>query len=503
MKINEQATFSEVAECIADSIETQCSHVSPPHDIAHTNSIEEEVLQKISLEPKDDLTHVSLSEVQTLVKSISTRKAPGLDSVSNKAIKCFSQSLLSLLVAIFNACLQNCYFPSAWKEAEVIGIHKPGKPRDLPASYRPISLLSSLAKLFERVLKTPLSNHLVGKGLIIDEQFGFCPAHSCPQQVLRLVEYVSEGFKTKQKIVAVFFDLAKAFERVWRAKVPQGSALSPLLLYSAFTNVITRSTSGVQLALFADDTALFFRSRTRRSIFCHLPKAIDELGQWFRKWRIEVDPNKSAAIQFKYSKNRSKLVVNWNTPNLKMLNARIPWQRSYKYLGVTLDKNLHFREYIARVRKNALFYTTRLGVMLGRKSKLSRRNKRTLYKMYIRTVMTYACPVFAHAALKAIHRLQVIQNKFCRVATDAHWCVRNSILHRDLELPTLSKHIKDASKRFFDIAGSHPNALLSAAVYQPPPPTHFIRRPRNVLIDPPDALTVAVDSLNDVNDTHD
>ncbi|GBP55080.1 hypothetical protein EVAR_46377_1 [Eumeta japonica] len=81
-----------------------------------------------------------------------------------------------------------------------------------------------------------------------------------------------------------------------------------------------------------------------------------------------------------------------------------------------------------------------------------------------------------------------------RAATDAHWCVRNSILHRDLELPTLSKYMKDASKRFFDIAGSHPNALLRAAVdNQPPPPTHFIRRPRNVLFDPPDALTAAVD----------
>ncbi|GBP92165.1 RNA-directed DNA polymerase from mobile element jockey [Eumeta japonica] len=178
-----------------------------------------------------------------------------------------------------------------------------------------------------------------------------------------------------------------------------------------------------------------------------------------------------------------------------MLNARIAWQRSYKYLGVTLDRNLNFRDHVARVRKTVLFYTARLGALFGRKSKLSRRNKRTIYKMCIRTVMTYASPVFAHAAPKALHRLQVIQNKFCRAATDAHWCVRNSIPHRDLELPTLSKYMKDASKRFFDIAGSHPNALLRAAVdYQPPPPTHFIRRPRNVLFDPPDALTAAVEA---------
>ncbi|GBP26650.1 Probable RNA-directed DNA polymerase from transposon BS [Eumeta japonica] len=514
---------AEIAECVADSIETQCSHASPPYDIAHISRIEEEVLQKTSLEPKDDLAPISLSEVQTLVKLLNTRKAPGLDGISNKAIKCFSITLLSLLVAIFNACLKNCYFPPAWKEAEVIGIHKPGKPRDLPASYRPISFLSGLFKLFEKILKTRLSDHLLGKGLIMDEQFGFRPAHSCPQQVLRLVEYVSEGFETEPSTVAVFFDVAKAFDRVWHAgliyklyslqvpdrliiTIPQSSTLSPLL-YTAYTNDIPRpSSSGVQLALFADDTALFYGSRNRSSRFTLLPfpRAIDELGQWFRKWKIEVNSDKSAAIQFKYGKIRSRLIVDKNTPNLKMLDANIPWQRNYKYLGVTLDKNLHFREHIERVRNTALFYKARLGAMLGRKSKLSRRNKRTIYKMCIRTVMTYASPVFAHAAPKALHRLQEIQNKFCRAATDAHWCVRNSILHRDLELPTISKYTKDASKRFFDIVGSHPNALLCAAVdYQPPHPTHLIRRPRNVLTDPPDALTAAVESPNDVNDTHD
>ncbi|GBP30960.1 Probable RNA-directed DNA polymerase from transposon BS [Eumeta japonica] len=416
--------------------------------------------------------------------------------------------------------------------------------------YRPISLLSGLGKVFEKILKTRLSDHLLGKGLIIDEQFGFRPAHSCPQQVLRLVEYVSEGFETERSTVAVFFDVAKAFDRVWhagliyklyslqvpdrliitiqnylanrhftfrherthstrrliRAGVPQGSTLSPLL-YSAYTNDIPRpSSSGVQLALFADDTALFYGSRNRSTRFTLLPlqRAIDELGQWFQKWRIKGNPDKSAAIQFMYGKIRSRLIVDKNTPNLKMLDENIPWQRNYKYLEVTLDKNLHFRDHIERVRNTTLFYKARLGAMFDRKSKLSRRNKRTIYKMCIRTVMTNASPVFAHAAPKALHRLQVIQNKFCRAATDAHRCVRNSVLHKNLELPTISRCMKDAWKRFFDIAGSHLNALLRAAVdYQPPPPSHLIRRPRNVLTNPADALTAAVESLNDVNDTHD
>ncbi|GBP19852.1 Probable RNA-directed DNA polymerase from transposon BS [Eumeta japonica] len=208
-----------------------------PHDIAHISRIEEEVLQK----PPSNLKTISrLTQRSPNASEITyTRKAPGLDGISNKAIKCFSIPLLSLLVAIFTRA-KKCYFPPAWKEAEVIGIHKPGKPRDLPASYRPISLLS---------------------------------AHSCPQQVLRLVEYVSEGFETERSTVAVFFDVAKAFDRQTDISHLGMSALtrqdvlseqeflkappSPLL-YSAYTNDVPRpSSSGVQLALFADDTALF------------------------------------------------------------------------------------------------------------------------------------------------------------------------------------------------------------------------------------------------------
>ncbi|GBP81659.1 RNA-directed DNA polymerase from mobile element jockey [Eumeta japonica] len=287
------------AECLADSIEQQCSNNSI-HDATHSRRIEEEVRTKISLEPQDDLAPASVDEIQKHIKALKTKKAPGLNAISNKAIKCISLPLMALLVAIFNACFKNCYFPPIWKEAVVIGLPKPGKPRDLPASYRPISLLSGLGKLFEKTIKTRLSEHLIGKGLIINEQFGFRPNHSCPQQVHRLVEHKSEGFKKKRKAVAVFFDVAKAFDRVWhaglihklytlelpdrlvliihnylnnrnftfrhentystkrtlKAGVPQGSTLSPLL-YSAYVNDIPRSSNGVQLALFADDTALY------------------------------------------------------------------------------------------------------------------------------------------------------------------------------------------------------------------------------------------------------
>ncbi|GBP26343.1 Probable RNA-directed DNA polymerase from transposon BS [Eumeta japonica] len=188
----------EKAECLADSIEHQCSE-NPPYDAEHVRRVEEEFV-RVSSHPKTVGTPSAVKRLNAFLRPCG--------SIGRN----------------FNACIQNCYFPTAWKEAVVIGIPKPGKPRDLPASYRPISLLS--------VLVRPI-----------------------------------------------------------RAGVPQGSTLSPLL-YSAYVNDIPRPSSGVQLALFADDTALYLRSNCLRNILPRLQRAIDELTQWLRLWRIEVNPEK-------------------------------------------------------------------------------------------------------------------------------------------------------------------------------------------------------------------
>ncbi|GBP35419.1 Probable RNA-directed DNA polymerase from transposon X-element [Eumeta japonica] len=85
-------------------------------------------------------------------------------------------------------------------------------------------------------------------------------------------------------------------------------------------------------------------------------------------------------------------------------------------------------------------------------------------------------PIFAQAAPKALNSLQSTQNKFCRNVTYTHWYIRNSVLHRDLELPTIAKCMKDFSKRFFYIADSHPNPPPRSAVSYEAQPYHLIRR---------------------------
>ncbi|GBP56617.1 hypothetical protein EVAR_33248_1 [Eumeta japonica] len=81
---------------------------------------------------------------------------------------------------------------------------------------------------------------------------------------------------------------------------------------------------------------------------------------------------------------------------------------------------------------------------------------------------------------------------------------KNSVLHRDLDIPSIAKYVKDASERFVSISESHSNPLLSTAVsYEAPPPYHFIRRPRNVITDPPDDFTADVESYIKINKQND
>lgn len=524
----------EKAECLADSLEAQCSPSNLPVDPIHLSTVDSEVERLSALAPTSPLAPTTVDEVQTIIKGFRPNKAPGPDRISNRVLRALPAQLICLLVAIFNGAMANCIFPAAWKEADVIGIPKPGKDRSKPASYRPISLLKTMGKIYERVLVSRLRDYIFSNNLLIDEQFGFRASHSCVEQVHRLTEHILDGLNRPKPMStgALFFDVAKAFDKVWhngliyklyqlkvpdslvhilrdflsnrtfryrvegtyssprpiRAGVPQGSVLSPLL-FSLFINDIPR-TPQIELALFADDTALYHSGYHAGYVIRALQRAAKALGDWFARWRIEVNPEKSAAVYFTRGHFNSKTPKRRLIP-ITLYDRPIPWEKTVKYLGVTLDRRMSFAPHVKRVRQTAAFYSSRLYHLVGRKSKMSLRNKLTIYKACIRPVMTYASPVFAHAAPSILRKLQTLQNKFLRAAADAPWYVRNVNLHRDLRIPTIAEFMKETSKRFFDKAVNHRNPLVvKAATYSSQKDVAIrFRRPRNVLDDPDDEIT--------------
>ena len=102
-----------------------------------------------------------------------------------------------------------------WKHTRVISILKPGKNPALLSSYRPISLLDTIGKLFEKILLARILREVNVRGLMWDEQFGFRPRHSTSLQLVHLVERITWNFDKKRLTGVVFLDMAKAFDTVW------------------------------------------------------------------------------------------------------------------------------------------------------------------------------------------------------------------------------------------------------------------------------------------------
>jgi hypothetical protein len=107
------------------------------------------------------------------------------------------------------------YFPAQCKVAKIILYLKPGKPPNEPMSYRPISLLPILSKVYEKLLLRRLLPIVENSRLLPDHQFGFRQRHSTIHQTHRIVLKINEALETKQYCSAAFLDISQAFDRIW------------------------------------------------------------------------------------------------------------------------------------------------------------------------------------------------------------------------------------------------------------------------------------------------
>jgi hypothetical protein len=120
-----------------------------------------------------------------------------------------------LISHIYITTAFGCHFPSTWKEAEVITLLKPGKDPKFPQNLRPVSILSTMDKLFVKAIQKIVQRHLEISNLLNPNQFGFCACHSMTLQCMRLTDQVTLNFNNSMPMAAVFFDIEKAFYTTW------------------------------------------------------------------------------------------------------------------------------------------------------------------------------------------------------------------------------------------------------------------------------------------------
>ena len=159
---------------------------------------------------------VNVQTLIKLVKFLKRGKAPGLDTIHNEVLRLgTTTSLFHHLAKLFTSSTRLGYIPTAWKLATLRMLLKPDKLPSLTTSYRPISLISSIMKLFERVIEQWLRSHLEHIGFINKHQSGFGKAKSTDDDLFRLSQSIMESFNRGEHVVAAFLDVEKAFDNVW------------------------------------------------------------------------------------------------------------------------------------------------------------------------------------------------------------------------------------------------------------------------------------------------
>lgn len=435
---------------------------------------------------------IKLQEIKTLIKNINSKKAPGYDLITGSVIKQLPDKALTALNQIYNSILRTGHYPSQWKVGQIILIPKAGKPPEEVTSYRPISLLPILSKLFEKLFLKRLKPEVDKLKIIPEHQFGFREQHATIEQVHRVVEVINNAFERKKYCSAAFLDVTQAFDKVWhqgllykiktklptpyyqvlksyltdryfmikhqeettelhkiQAGVPQGSVLGPFL-YLIYTADIP-TTPNTITATFADDTAILATSEIPAYASEKLQEALDQIQEWFKKWRIKANEAKSQHITFSLRKE--------TCPSVTLNGEQLPHADNAKYLGMHLDRRLNWKKHIFTKRKQLGLKLSKLYWLIGRKSKLSLESKLTVYKVIIKPVWTYGIQLWGTASASNMEILQRFQSKTLRTITNAPWFVTNKSLHHDLNIPLVRQEAKCASERYLSRLVLHPNSL--------------------------------------------
>ena len=167
----------------------------------------------------DDHDLVADIDSDTLIRIVKfprRGKAPGPDNIHNEVLRLgTTTSLFHHLARLFTSSIEIGYIPTAWKLATLRMLLKHDKFPSLTSSYSPISLMSSIMKLFERVIEQRLCSYLYLDDIGFINKYQSGSDRLSLLMIFRLSQSVMESFNRREHVVAALFDVGKAFENVW------------------------------------------------------------------------------------------------------------------------------------------------------------------------------------------------------------------------------------------------------------------------------------------------
>jgi hypothetical protein len=450
--------------------------------------------------PELNLQNTTPEHVLKTIKKSKNKNSCDIHGISAKMVKFVGAEVSIPLAHIFNRSLESGVFPEMLKQCRVIPIFKSGNHMECD-NYRPISLLSSISKVLEKIVAEKLLFHLTENDLLYTHQYGFIPKKSAEHNLMHVINFVSSALNDGNFCVGVFLDLKKAFDvcshsillkklkkmgingvtHSWFANylsgrsqkveineklseeqnldisVIQGSILGPIL-FLCYINDFYSATSLFSV-LFADDTACLSKGKNLNDLLSYVTQELQKIAVWFRSNKMAVNTSKTKYIIFRtqgkrINNNDCVLVFNSNEPGRVEDPALISTleriyndgpEPHFKLLGVLLDEYLSFDAHISQVCvkiSKSLFCINRVKNFV---------NKDALQKLYYAMVhshLTYCVNIYSCANTTNLQRLRVKQKESIRIINNAGYRDHTVPLFKATKILPLDALIKFSKLKF-------------------------------------------------------
>ena len=419
----------------------------------------------------------SLSNLNTspfeLAKFIRNLKKSHLShcGIPGKFISLISTPISFSMSRLFNNLFEIGHFPDLWKLAHITAIYKRSGPKTCKTSFRPISILPTLSKIYESVIHERLLKHCLENNIITEKQAAYLKGDSTVSQLLYIVHNIRKNWSGKKITQGLFLDVSAAFDKVWhsgllaklnqigvegtfldtigsylagrkqvvvvdgiksevlevKAGVPQGSRLGPLL-FIIYMNDIEEGIES-DILIFADDTSLMASGTDPAETVAQLNRDLVKISIWAKKWKVLFNAKKSKDIIF------SNKCLN-NSPPLIFNDTFIERVNTHKHLGLYLTSSLDWN---VQIKEVCLKANRKLSVLRSVKI-LSRQTLDLLYKLTVRSVIDYALPVY-YKTLKQteLARLENLQYRAAKIVTGTLHFTSKDKLNAELGWESISE----------------------------------------------------------------
>ena len=322
---------------------------------------------------------VSADETFEIIRSLdSNKKTSG--NIPVKILKLANQICHEKITSCVNKCISTCKFPDKLKLADIIPIHKKDD-KSKKENYRPISILPTLSKVFEKVLLNQLDKF--SQEILSPYLCGFRKGYSTQHALFNLFQNWQKCLDKSGVVGTLLMDLSKAYDcispgllvaklaaygldtdslrllynyltqRKHRVRIgsslsdwlelilglPQGSILGPIL-FNFFINDLISTIQETHVCNFADDTTIYACENNTSDALTKLSKDCDRAIKWFQDNSMEANPNKFQLMFLGTKEDNLSLLVNGS--NITSCNE-------VRLLGVTIDNKLTFEKHISNI----------------------------------------------------------------------------------------------------------------------------------------------------------